>query len=194
MARAGGMQLPPAEKYNYAKVGDAAFQRMEKVNSDIFALTYGSLVVQLLRDVEDVDDVNTQLEKMGYNIGLRIVDEFLAKSGVSRCTDFRETCEVVAKVALKMFLGVSAEVVQWNRELTACTLVLPENPFAEFVELPARLSGLQYSNLLCGVLRGALEQLQMRVECRFQKDVLHGDETNLIRLELVELLREDYDD
>merc|ERR1719356_2189633 len=176
----------------YSKIGDQAFQKVEKVNSDILALTYGSLVTQLLRDIEDVEAVNVQLEKMGYNIGLRIVDEFLGKSGVSSCQDFRETAEVIAKVGLRMFLGVSAEVVMWNRELTACSLVLPENPLADYVELPPNLTNrLWYSNLLCGVLRGALEQLQMKVECRFQKDILNGDETNLIRIELKEIMRDD---
>mmetsp|Transcript_73071 Transcript_73071/g.136536 ORF Transcript_73071/g.136536 Transcript_73071/m.136536 type:complete len:189 (-) Transcript_73071:117-683(-) len=187
MARTG------LDKYN--KMGDLAYSRMEKVNADILALTYGSLVTQLLRDMEDVDAVNEQLEKMGYNIGLRLVDEFLAKSGAGSCQDFRETAEVIAKVALRMFLGVSAEVVQWNRDLTACSLVLPDNPLAEYVELPANLTNrLWYSNLLCGVVRGALEQLCMKVECRFQKDMLNGDEHNLIRLELKEIIREDYGD
>lgn len=39
-----------------------------------------------------------RLEKMGYNIGLRLIDEFLAKSGINACQDFRDTCEVIAKV------------------------------------------------------------------------------------------------
>jgi len=46
------------------------------------------------------------------------------------------------------------------------SLQLGENPLAEFVELPDEYSKLEYSNLLCGVLRGALEMVQMRVECR----------------------------
>lgn len=172
-----------------------AFNRMEKVNADLFVLTYGSLVTQLLRDIEDVDAVNAQLEKMGYNIGLRLIDEFLSKSGINACQDFRDTCEVIAKVGLRMFLGVSGEVVMWNKEMTACSLVLPENPLAEYVELPANLTNrLWYSNLICGVIRGCLEQLQLRVECRFEKDALNGDEHTLIRLELKEVLHEEYDD
>ncbi|WVZ03395.1 hypothetical protein V8G54_024201 [Vigna mungo] len=35
----------------------------------------------------------------GYNIGIRLIDEFLAKSNVSRCNDFRETTDVIAKLA-----------------------------------------------------------------------------------------------
>lgn len=52
----------------------------------------------------------------------------------------------------------------------------------EFVELPPSAYGvLWYSNVLCGVLRGALEMVQMRVEARFVKDVLQGDEVSEIR-------------
>jgi hypothetical protein len=41
------------------------------------------------------------------------------------------------------------------------TLTLDENPLAEFVELPedALEGGLLFSNVLCGVLRGALEMV-----------------------------------
>lgn len=38
----------------------------------------------------------------GYNIGTRLVDEFLAKSNVSRCVDFKETADVIAKVFAKL--------------------------------------------------------------------------------------------
>ncbi|ETI45759.1 hypothetical protein, variant [Phytophthora nicotianae CJ01A1] len=128
---------------------------------------------------------------MGYNIGVRLVDEFLAKSGVSNCQDFKDTAEVVAKVAFKMFLGINVEVSQWNTEGTACSLLIYDNPLTEFVELPPSAYGvLWYSNVLCGVLRGALEMVQMRVEAQFVKDVLQGDEVSEIRLELKGMIEE----
>ena len=61
-------------------------------------MTYGALVVQLIQDYEDYAEVNKQLEKMGYNIGTRLIEDFLARSNLGRCTDFRETGEVIAKV------------------------------------------------------------------------------------------------
>lgn len=64
----------------------------------------------------------------GYNIGIRLIDEFLAKSGVGNCSDFKETAEVIAKIAFKMFLGVNAEVAHWNAENNACSLLIYENP------------------------------------------------------------------
>jgi len=35
----------------------------------------------------------------GYNIGVRLIEDFLARSGIGRCNDFRETAEVIAKVS-----------------------------------------------------------------------------------------------
>ena len=40
---------------------------------------------------------------MGYNIGTRLIEDFLAKSNLGRCADFREVGEVVAKVTLMDF-------------------------------------------------------------------------------------------
>lgn len=49
---------------NKALVGDELWKRSDHISSELFALTYGTLVVQLIKDYEDYDEVNTQLEKM----------------------------------------------------------------------------------------------------------------------------------
>lgn len=121
---------------------------------------------------------------MGHSIGIRLIDEFLAKSGVVSCSNFRETAETIAKVAFKMFLGVIGEVNSWSADGNSFSLILADNPLSDFVELPPQYQDLHYSNVLCGVIRGALEMVQLQVECRFIRDVLHGDETNEIRVEL----------
>ena len=46
------------------RVGEAAFSKVEKVNSELFSLTYGAIVTQLIKDYEGVDATNVQLEKM----------------------------------------------------------------------------------------------------------------------------------
>ena len=63
-------------------------------------MTYGALVVQLIQDYEDYAEVNKQLDKMGYNIGTRLIEDFLARSNIGRCADFRDTGEVIAKVRI----------------------------------------------------------------------------------------------
>lgn len=92
-------------------------------NAEIFTLTYGSLVRQLITDLDNIDDVNKQLNTMcdlpslfqpirmgwamkssfgfscrGYNIGIRLIDEYLSKSKTTKCVDFHETAEKIAKV------------------------------------------------------------------------------------------------
>jgi hypothetical protein len=73
--------------------------RIDKVNAELVTLTYGTIVAQLCQDYDsDYQEVNKQLDKMGYNIGMRLIEDFLAKSGVGRCANFRETADMIAKV------------------------------------------------------------------------------------------------
>lgn len=44
--------------------GDELFRRADKINAELFSLTYGALVVQLIKDYEDYGEVNKQLDKM----------------------------------------------------------------------------------------------------------------------------------
>lgn len=42
---------------------------------------------------------------MGKNIGERLIDDFLAHSGIGKCANFKETADAIAKVGFKLFLG-----------------------------------------------------------------------------------------
>jgi len=175
---------------NLTKIGDAAYAKSEKINAELLTLTYGALVAQLVKDYEATDEINEQLEKMGYNIGQRIIDEFLAKSGAPRCGNFKESVETCAKVGFRMFLGVAAQTQDWTEAETEVTLAMDSAPLCNFVELPEQYAGLHYANLLCGVVRGSLEMVGYKVECAFAKDALMGDEANEIRVSLIEVINE----
>ena len=178
---------------SHARIGEQVWAKMPKINAEFFCLTYGTMVVQLMKDLEDVKEVNKKLESMGHGIGMRLIDEFLAKSGINNCHDFSETCDVIAKVAFKMFLGVGVDVANWNADKTACSLLLYDNPLNDFVEIPPN-TNLLYSNILCGVIRGALEMIMMKVDAFFVRDVLRGDDVNEIRVELKERMVSEMDD
>lgn len=64
-------------------------------NSELLTLTYGSLVSQMLRDYENVDDVNKQLERLGYNMGMRLIEDFLSRTNSTRCLDMKETADKI---------------------------------------------------------------------------------------------------
>ena len=68
------------------------------MNAELVTLTYGTIVAQLCRDFPgDYQEVNKQLDKMGYNIGVRLIEDFLARSNIGRCSNFRDTGEAIAK-------------------------------------------------------------------------------------------------
>lgn len=58
-----------------------------------------------------------------------------------------------------MFLGVVPTVANWSAKGDEFSLILDQNPLVDFVELPESHQGLFYSNIICGVIRGALEMV-----------------------------------
>eukprot|EP01053_Blabericola_migrator_P011706 Blabericola_migrator_1__11705@NODE_707_length_6783_cov_46_864800_g512_i0_p5_GENE_NODE_707_length_6783_cov_46_864800_g512_i0NODE_707_length_6783_cov_46_864800_g512_i0_p5_ORF_typecomplete_len146_score24_10TRAPP/PF04051_16/1_2e19_NODE_707_length_6783_cov_46_864800_g512_i036954132 len=128
----------------------------------------------------------------GSDVGVRLVEEFLAKTQIVHCENFEDTCTVIAKVGFRIFLGVEGKVAKADG--STCFVQLDQNPLIEFVELPPSLESLEYSGFICGVIRGALEQLHMKVNVTITQDVLKGGETNEFKIELVELLKETFVD
>ena len=160
----------------------------KKLVGELFTLTYGALVSQLTKDYDNDDDINKQLDKMGYNIGIRLVEDFMARSNMGKCQDFRETAEVLSKMAFKMYLNIIPTVANWSAGSDAFSLILDSNPLTEFVELPDNHMNLNYSNILCGAIRGGLEMLQIEVEASFVRDVLKGDNTTELRVKFIKKL------
>eukprot|EP00045_Choanoeca_perplexa_P022619 m.10066 g.10066 ORF g.10066 m.10066 type:complete len:179 (-) comp9575_c0_seq1:40-576(-) len=168
-------------------------REVSRVNSELFIFTYGALVAQLLEDYEVDEEVNKQLDKMGYNIGVRIVDDFVAHSSAEpACRTFADSCNAIAKEGFKAYLGVTPVVTKWSDDRTECSLILDDNnnPLATFAELPVDHRQLHFSGMLTGILRGALETVQYRVSCEFAQDALQGDSTTEIRIKLLEELAE----
>jgi hypothetical protein len=65
-------------------------------------------------------------------------------------------------VGFKIFLNVAPTVTNWASDSNQFSLIFDENPLADFVELPddgRAQDELWFSNILCGVLRGALEMV-----------------------------------
>lgn len=154
--------------------------RTEKINVEVLTLTYGTIVAQLCRDLTlpntanktDYAAVNTELDRMGYNIGIRLIEDFLAKTNYGTCSNFRETAEAIARVGFKVFMNISPRVEKWQQQEegkaagSSFHLVFEENPLADFVELPddgRAQEELWFTNIFCGVLRGALEMVCLSV-------------------------------
>ncbi|EFN83746.1 Trafficking protein particle complex subunit 3 [Harpegnathos saltator] len=159
------------------------------VNSELFTLTYGALVAQLLKDYENVEDVNKQLERMGYNMGIRLIEDFLARTGSGRCYDFRDTAEKIQS-GFKIFLGITPTITNWSPAGDEFSLSFETNPLTEFVELPDHCLNLKYCNILTGILRGACEMVQMEIACWFVQDQLKNDNVTELRVKFVKRLED----
>lgn len=105
-------------------------------------------------------------------MGIRLIEDFLAKSGWTRCSDFRETAQIISAVAFKMFLNCCPRVreiqetdneADKDKEFGLVFTSEGESalPLYEFVNLPDELvkEGLIYGNILPGLIKGALEMV-----------------------------------
>lgn len=161
----------------------------KKVNSELFTLTYGALVSQLLKDYDNVEDVNKQLDRMGYNIGIRLIEDFLARTQSTRCYDFKETAEKI-QLGFRIYLGISPTISNWSASGDEFSLVFETNPLLEFVELPDHCTNLKYCNILTGVLRGACEMIQLDITSKFTQDQLKGDNVTELRVKFIKTIQD----
>jgi len=131
---------------------------------------------------------------MGHNIGLRCMDEVLAKSMVHKldvphCRTVIDTAECVAKIGFKFYLNITCEVS--NITDKGFSLIFHDNPLSTYVELPRTEEGsdkdysmLQYSRIYCGVIDGSMESVGWKVRSEFVRDILWGDEENEVRVDV----------
>ena len=57
-----------------------------------------------------------------YNIGVRLIEEYLAKTRTRSLKSFKSSCENIASVAFPMFIGITASVDNWNEDEQSCIL------------------------------------------------------------------------
>ena len=71
--------------------------------------------------------------------------------------------------------------------------MISKNPLSEFVVLPAKYQkSLWYSNVMPGIIRGALAMVNIKSNCYFRQDTLHGDAITELRLELLDMATDKY--
>lgn len=152
-------------------------------------LTYGALVAQMIKDLDTVEDVNKQLDRLGYNMGIRLIEDFLAKTSTGRCLDLKDTADKIQS-AFRMYLGVQPNVANWSGAGDEFSFILDTNPITDLVELPDEAKNLRYCNIICGAIRGALQMVQLDVQSWIIQDQLKGDQNTEIRVKFIRRLED----
>jgi hypothetical protein len=147
---------------------NALWQKQPKANAELFALTYGALIGELLRDIENPRLIEQELDKMGHSMGIRCMEEFLAKNESNSVLEGGNTV---------------------TKEMKGFALTFTDNPFTIFVELPEE-TDLQYNQLLAGMCRGMLEVLQFDCACAISKSMMHGNDSYEVSIVLNQVLQE----
>ena len=189
----------------FAEAGEYIFAKNPRVTAELLTISYWAFVLRIIKDDagssssgsrKNAGEVNCSLNKMGYNIGCRMAEEFFAKAPSNGlCRDFTDKARVLGEQAIKIFLGVAAEVANFDADGKAFSLILRENPMGDFVILPAPYgSKLWYSNILCGFIHGSLEMVNIKVNAYFKKDLLSCHDLTEIRVELKEIIKDKYEE
>eukprot|EP00792_Barthelona_sp_PAP020_P013771 TRINITY_DN9292_c0_g1_i1.p1 TRINITY_DN9292_c0_g1~~TRINITY_DN9292_c0_g1_i1.p1 ORF type:complete len:187 (+),score=52.28 TRINITY_DN9292_c0_g1_i1:31-591(+) len=176
---------------NYTRIGESTWSKAETINSELFTLTYGAVVSVILQDEVTVEAANNSLFQLGFNLGVRMIDQFFAESRLKACSSFSDTGEVLAKVAFKMFLGITP-TIEWNENGTSFILTFFDNPITHYVEIPRNFQDLKYNNIICGAIKGALEQVNVKVEVNELSSRGTGAEVDTLEVSLIEILQDHY--
>lgn len=72
----------------------------KRYRSQVYAVTYILLwdCKQLVININIHEQIYNVLHNRGYNIGVRLIEDLIAKGNVGRCHDLRETADIIAKV------------------------------------------------------------------------------------------------
>ena len=54
-----------------------ALLETKNIKVELLTFMYGTLLVRLTKDIKDINELNTKIELIGYDIGKRLVDDLI---------------------------------------------------------------------------------------------------------------------
>ena len=171
---------------------DIPLLERKKIKVDLITFMYGTLLVRLTKDIKDINELNTKIELIGYDIGKRLVDDLIDDFQRVDTSDQNKLMEKLICQLAQYYLGIIGNYSQTGEK--EFHLIFTENPISLYVELPESLEGLCYSNVICGIMRGMLEICGYEVKCEIVKDKIKGDDNNDMKITLVKYIEERFID
>lgn len=93
-----------------------------------------------------------------------------------------------------MFLNSTPTISNWSQDGTEFSVLFDDSIFGDNIEIPDKLAqgGLQYYSLLVGVIKGALEMIQIKVDCSVVRcPFLNGGGPLEVRIKFVKLIEDE---
>ena len=138
-------------------------------SADFSALIYGSLVNSLLEMTENVDEVNKKLEDIGYRIGLRLAHEFARDKTLDRVDSPEKLIKDVIIKNWPIIAGKKTSASYQALENNSFLISFQPSIFTEYVTIPELYTGVQYTAMLPGALRGIFEIYHFRAEVTLEE-------------------------
>nr|CAD2170569.1 unnamed protein product [Meloidogyne enterolobii] len=136
------------------------------VSSELFILTYGALVNDLISDLESPRKLIVNWTKLVTIWVFDLQTIFFLKIHVL------VDVQIFVKLwSLYQKMGVIAQSNQIGNVGDEFSLIIDQNPLTEFVEKPVEFKDLCYSQVICGCIRGALEAMHMEVQVTLVADL-----------------------
>ena len=177
------------------RVGEI-FDLQRKKYSELLSFLYGGLIVRLYKDLNDPEEINKKVEQIGFSMGQRLIDDVLVKLGKLQELPKKNFIDQIVGQIFTSFLGIPDYNFQKTKDgendCNEYEITFKTNPLNLFVELPEKLKTLWYSNLICGIIRGAFDVIFIEVETHFEKDTLRGDNINLIKFTIKQFIEEKF--
>ena len=156
------------------------------VNTELFTLSYGSLVRSIVKETNNIEDANSKLAKIGTNIGNRITDDFVVNYEKTRFKNLREACDSLVEYFLKHYFGINSSITESSEN--RCVIRFGDNAISRYVKIPAEYDGLVYLQPILSSIKTTLSLLHFNVEVNMIHDMLRSSDYNEIEIKLIEIL------
>ena len=96
---------------------DAIFMEKKQNKVELLTFMYGSLLVRLTKDIKDINELNTKIELIGYDIGKRLVDDLI--DDFQRVLDSSDQNKLMEKLICQLaqyYLGIIGTYTQTSEK------------------------------------------------------------------------------
>lgn len=138
------------------------------ISPEFLSLTYGIIVREIIdNNYNNLNEANKELFNLGFNIGIKLSDEFISTFMIDNCKDISDIGYKLGVESFKHYLNIESKIKIIDKK--EFIINFNNNPFEKNLELSEEHDSLVYSNIICGIISGALDNINIYSNCNFEK-------------------------